>query len=152
MIMSDIVCVTMHIGGMLLPAEIPAFIDLVAREGLVGDDGAPFTAEHISGRAAVELHANQVPWRPLDHLETYCIAHRLPFRRWCSASPGRWEADRLVYDGRGEPRSYNVTDDDVVLLTEPEIRSLGSIAAIRAYLCSAQPCLPPLGVLGRCDR
>jgi hypothetical protein len=48
-----------------------------------------------------------------------------------------------------EPRSYTVTENDIVVISEPEVRSLGSFDAILAYLQSASRSLPPFTVVGR---
>ncbi len=146
--MSDCVPAAIRIGGILLPAEIAAFTAIVARERLTRPEGAPFVIAEISGREPIDLVCDAAICGSLDEIEAFCIAHRLPFRRWCGALPGLWEAERLVYDGRSEPRVYMATDSDLLVATEAEVRSLGSIEAVRAYFCSGDPCIPPFAILG----
>ena len=52
-----------------------------------------------------------------------------------------------MFDGATDPRSYTVTDNDIVVVTEPELRSLGTFEAVSAYLQSANVALPPLTIV-----
>jgi hypothetical protein len=117
--------------------------------GITNPLGEYFTPSQISGIAPVELGANEVAWGRLEQLEAFCVEHGLPFERWCGSYPGQWEAERIVFDGTAVPRSYTVTENDIAVISEPEVRSLGSFDAILADLESASRSLPPLTVVCR---
>ncbi len=147
--MADRVSVTIRIGGVLPRVHLAEFIAAVEEEALTDPLGEYFTEALITSLAPLELSANDVAWGRLEALEAFCLAHGLPFERWCGSYPGSWEAERVVFDGTTEPRSYTVTENDIVVVTEPEVRSLGSLDAVLAYLRSARPCLPPFVVTDR---
>ncbi|WP_198351138.1 hypothetical protein [Flavisphingomonas formosensis] len=73
----------------------------------------------------------EIAWGRLDGLEAFCIEHGLAFAV-VRCLPGAWEAKRLVFDGAGEPRFYTATTNDVLVITAPEARSLGSFMAFEA--------------------
>ncbi len=145
--MADRVSVTIRIGGTLPKIHLPTFLKAIEEEALINPLGEYFTFEQITGDEPVDLGANEVAWGRLEVLEAFCFEHRLPFARWCGSYPGGWEAERVVYDGTSEPRSYTVTENDIVVVTEPEIRSLGSLDAVLAYLQSASPTMPAFTVI-----
>ncbi|MFB0874995.1 MULTISPECIES: hypothetical protein [unclassified Sphingobium] len=86
-------------------------------------------------------------WGHFEKLEQFCTEHHLPFARWCVTYHGGWAAVRIVYDGIGEPISFRATDDDVVVISHAEARSLGSIEAIEAHFASADLMIPPLTII-----
>lgn len=145
--MADRVSVTIKIGGPLPSALLDEFCAIAEAYALSSLDGALFDPSMITGAEPLELGAHEVAWGRLDDLEAFCMASGLRFARWCDVCPGAWEAERLVFDGTGEPRSYMVTSNDVVVITAPEARSLGSLAAIDAYFASADADIPPLQIV-----
>lgn len=144
--MADRVSVTIKIGGSLPSAMLDEFCSIAESYGLTSLDGALFDPSMITGAEPLELGAHEVAWGRLDDLEAFCMANGLRFARWCDVCPDAWEAERLVFDGAGEPRSYMVTSNDLVVITTAEARSLGSIAAIDAYFASADIDFPPLQI------
>jgi hypothetical protein len=146
-IMADRVSVTIRIGGALPKAALSAFLQAIESEALTDPLGEYFSASQITGDNPLDMGANDVAWGRLEELEPFCVEHRLPFERWCGSYPGSWEAERIVFDGVNEPRSYTVTENDSVVVTEAEVRSLGSIEAILAYFQSARPGVPPFRVI-----
>lgn len=144
--MADRVPASIRIGGALSRIHLPILIAEIEAEALVDALGEPFRFNHITGAEPLELHANDVAWGRFEDLEAFCIIHRLPFARWSGSYPGSFEAERVVFDGTSDPRYYTVTENDVVVVTASEVRSLGSFDAVLAYLASAEPKLPPLTI------
>lgn len=94
------------------------------------------------------LGANEVAWGRLGDLEDFCVANGLPFQRaGAEATPAVGRCSGTAFDGLTGFRSYTVTDNDIVVVTEPEVRSLGTFGAIGAYLQSASLELPPLTIV-----
>lgn len=145
--MADRVSVTIRIGGSLPRAQLAAFIAVIEDEALTDPLGEYFSIDQITGFSPLELAADEVSWGRLETLEAFCVDNRLPFQRWCGSYPGSWEAERIVFDGATDPRSYTVTDNDIVVVTEPEVCSLGTFEAVSAYLQSATLELPPLTIV-----
>lgn len=145
--MADRVPVTIRLGGALPRGLLPAFLAILAAEALRGDDGDDFDVAHIPTDAPIEFSEGEVSWGHFEQLEQFCLEHHLPFVRWCGSCPGAWDAERLVYDGTDEPISFIATDDDQVVISRAEARTLGSIAAIEAHFASAQFAVPPLTIL-----
>jgi len=145
--MADRVPVTIRLGGALPRALLPELLAVLAAEALRLDDGDDFDAQHIPADAPVAFSEGEVSWGHFEQLEQFCIEHHLPFVRWCGSYAGAWNAERLVYDGTNEPISFTATDDDLVVISHAEARSLGSLAAIEAHFASAQFAVPPLTIL-----
>ena len=142
--MSDRVSVTIRIGGRLPRELLVQLVDAIDAEGLTDPLGDIFDPSAIDGAQPLELTANEVAWGRLDILEAFCLDHALPFERWCASYPGGWEAERLVFDGASETRSYTATDNDLIVVTEADLRSFASIEAVRCYVASASIPLAPL--------
>jgi hypothetical protein len=142
--MADRVSVTIKIGGTVKPPHRDQFLKLIESYALTTFEDDPFDPAALPLEGPLELAGTEIAWGRLDNLEAFCIEHGLAFARWCDSCPGAWEAERLVFDGTGEPRSYTATTNDVLVITAPEVRSLGSMAAIEAWLTSGEPKLPGL--------
>lgn len=145
--MADRVPASIRIGGTLPRMHLSALVAEIEAESLVDALGEFFRLDHITGTDPLELHANEVAWGRFEDLEAFCVIHRLPFTRWSGSCPGSFEAERMVFDGSSDPRYYTVTENDVVVVTASEVRSLGSTDAVLAYLASADPKLPPLTIM-----
>lgn len=148
--MSDRVSACIKLGGTLPRAHLADFLDIIAYEGLSTQwDGAPFECDDMPVDAPLELMATEVPGGSFDRLEDFCIRHELPFARCCNGYPGQWSGERLVFDGHGATRAFQVTDDDHVVIGLAEIKALGSMAAIEAHFASADIMIPPLKIAER---
>jgi len=146
--MADRVSATIRLGGALTRPQLAIFLDLVAEERLSTDwEGAPFSLSEIPDDGPLVLMAHEVVGGDFEQLQTFCIAHGLPFQRWCGAYPGGWESERLVFDGISEPRSYTATDSDLVVISWHEAIELGSAAAIEAWFKSADIAVPALTII-----
>lgn len=145
--MADRVSASITIGGTLPPALLPDFIALIEQQCLSTEwGGEPFTASDLTGTAALELMAHEVAWGRFEELEAFCVKNALPFSRWSGAHPGQWGAERVVYSGSGEPRSYAADEDDYILIGRCTAERLGSFAAIVAHFDAADFAVPPLVV------
>lgn len=153
--MSDRSSATITIGGRLTREKFLVLAQLIADESLSTHwDGPWFTPQdHVPGQS-LRLKAREVTGGMFDELEAWCIAMGLPFVRWCEAYPGSWSAERVVFAGDGEPRSYIADEEDQVLIDAATVEDLGSIEAIGDYFASAAFTVPPLIVedIGVADR
>lgn len=146
--MGDRVSASIKLGGMLPSDKSDELWCLIVAEGLSTEwDGEPFTADQIPEGAPLELFAHEVTGGSFDDLEAFCVEHALPFVRWCDGYPGSWSAERMVFDGSGEPRSYAVNDSDRVVIGLEEIRAIGSFEAIELHFASAELNIPSLIVV-----
>ena len=143
--MADRVSASITIGGALPSALLPDFIALIEMQNLSTEwDGKAFTASDLTWNAALELMAHEVAWGRFEELEAFCVKNALPFSRWSGAYPGQWGAERVVYSGSGEPRSYAAHEDDYILIGRCTAELLGSFAAIVAHFDAADLAVPPL--------
>jgi hypothetical protein len=143
--MADRVSVSITIGGALPSALLSDFIALIEQQRLSTEwDGAAFTASDLTGNAALELMAHEVAWGRFEDLEAFCVKNALPFSRWSGAYPGQWGAERVVFTGSGEPRSYAADEDDYILIGRCTAERLGGFAAIIAHFDAADFAVPPL--------
>ena len=143
--MADRVSASITIGGALPSALMPDLISLIEQQGLSTEwDGEAFTASDLTWNAALELMAHEVAWGRFEALEAFCVKNALPFSRWSGAYSGQWGAERVVYSGSGEPRSYAADEDDYILIGRCTAERLGSFAAIVAHFDAADFAVPPL--------
>ena len=146
--MADRVSASITIGGKLPASLLDAFAEAVESEGLSTEwDGEPFDRHQIPGDGPLTLMAHEVAWGRFERLEAFCIAHGLPFSRWCGAYPCQWGAERTVFTGSGETQSYAVDEDDYTLMGRCTAERLGSYAAIIAHFDAADFPVPPLAVV-----
>ena len=89
---------------------------------------------------------HEVAWGRFEQLEAFCVKNALPFSRWSGAYPSQWGAERVVFSGGGEPRSYAADEDDYILIGRCTAERLGSFAAIVAHFDAADFAVPPLVV------
>lgn len=141
------VSATITLGGTLSAAAFDTLADVIAGERLsVEWDGEPFEPHHREPDAPLRLFAHEVAGGQFDELETWCIANNLPFARWSGGYAGQWGPERVVFTGADAPRSFAVTEDDVVMIDLGTIERLGSIEAVRAHFAAADSAIPPLVV------
>lgn len=145
--MVDRVNSSIRLGRTLAQDLLTKFIAIIVDEGLSTDwDAVGFDEDDIPENEPLELVARDAAWGRFAQLEAFCVAQGLPFARWCEGFTGSWEAERVVFDGTGEPRSYLVTSSDALVLPLPEIRSLGTLEAIEGHFRAANVTIPPLRV------
>lgn len=147
--MADRVSASITLGGTLSPARYGELSELIAAEGLATEwDGESFEPDHRTRGEPLQLFAHEVPWGRFDRLETWCVGQGVPFARWAGGYPGEWTAERVVFTGAGEPRSYTADEDDRILIDRGTVTQLGSVEAILAHLDAADAVVPPLIVEG----
>lgn len=145
--MADRVNASIRLGGTLTQDLLARFIAIIVDEGLSTDwDAAGFDEDDIPENEPLELVARDVAWGRFVQLEAFCVAQGLLFASWCEGFSGSWEAERVVFDGTSEPRSYLVTGSDTLVLPFPEIRALGTLEAIEGHFRTANVTIPPLRV------
>jgi hypothetical protein len=144
--MADRVSASIEIGGQIAAEHYAELVEIAAGYALAlqwGDE--PFDGHRIALAASLELFAYEVPGGQFDELEAFCTAHGLAFVRWCDGYPGAWNAERVVFTGRGEPVSYAAIEDFVVIGRQT-VESLGSYDAIIANFDAADFVVPPFVV------
>jgi hypothetical protein len=143
--MADRVSASVTIGGTLSAPHLEALCAMISTEGLsVEWDGEPFAPDHLVPGKALSLFAHEVAGGQFDGLEAWCVAHELPFVRWCGSYPGQWGPERVVFTGAGAPKSYAVSEDDVAMIDLETVERLGSIEAVLAHFAAANFTVPPL--------
>jgi len=145
--MVDRVSASIVIGGNLPAIHVPTFIGFVIGEGLSLDwEGEPFRAEHLASGSPLALMAHEVALGRFEPLEDFCVAHGLPYVRWC-AGCSSWAAQRAVFTGEGVIRLFPVDGDDGVLIDRATVMELGNVEAIIAYLDAADFEVPLLHIV-----
>ena len=143
--MADRVSASITIGGTLAAALLPNLLAAIDYEGLsTGWDGEPFAADQLPENGPLRLMAHEVAWGRFEELEAFCIANGLPFTRWSGGYGGQWGAERSVFAGIGEPRSFVADEDDCVLIDRASTEQLGSIDAVLAHFDAADRPIPSL--------
>jgi hypothetical protein len=145
--MADRVSASITIGGTLSTPDFETLCEMICAEGLLIEwDGEPFAPDHLVPGAALNLFAHEVAGGQFGDLEAWCVAHDLPFVRWCGSYSGQWGPERVVFTGAGEPKSYAVSEDDVAMIDLETIERLGPIEAVLAHFAAANFTVPPLVV------
>lgn len=154
--MADRVSATIRIGGTLAHALVPELIAAIERECVSTDwDGTGFSHEDLERDEPLILMAHEVAWGMFQELEPFCRGHGLAYVRLAGGCSGSFGPERVVFDGVNPERTFVVTDDDEVLISLADIRTLGTIEAIEAHFAAAEFTVPPLllvdpdAVLGR---
>lgn len=151
--MSDCASAAIVIGGTLAATAYSELVAIIDAERLSTDyGGEPFEEHHREPGYSLRLCASEVRWGYFDQLESWCVQHGLPFVRWSGGCPGSFDPERFVFTGAGEPVSYSVTEDDVVMIDRATVEKLSDPAAILAHFDAAEFVVPPLAVEGDPDR
>ena len=143
--MADRVSASIALGGSITAAQLEALTQLIADEGLSTEwDGEPFGPSQITPCEPLQLYAHEVAWGMFEELEAWCREHRVPYVRWSGGYGSEWGAERVVFDGAGEPRSYDADENDRIFVDRATVERLGSVEAILAHFDAAEFTLPPL--------
>lgn len=132
-----------------MPATIVELAQIIADEGLsVEWDGPRFEPQHRTEGDVLSLCAHEVAWGRFEQLEAWCVEKKVPFARWSGACGGQWGAERVVFTGEGEPKSYAATEDDTIMISQDTAEKLGSFEAIIAHFDAGDFNPPPLTIKG----
>ena len=124
-------------------------MQLINGECLCTDwDGAPFSPSQLTPGEPLRLYAHEVAWGMFEELEAWCREHRVPYVRWSGGFGSEWGAERVVFDGTGEPVSYDADESDRILVDRATVERLSSVEAILARFDAADFVLPPLVIEG----
>lgn len=146
--MADTCAASIRVGGPLPHGLFPAFLTAVEADRARLDYGGDwFSEEQLPDNEPLKLFSREAIGGSFENLEAFCVAHRLPFIRWCEARTGDWDAERVAYSGEGEPLHFLATDGEEVAMTAAEIERFKTIDALREFLKSATPELPPFQVV-----
>ena len=147
--MADRVSASIALGGIVTAAQLHELTELIADEGLSTEwGGEPFEPSQLTPGEPLQLHAHEVAWGMFEELEAWCREHHVPYVRWSGGYGGEWGAERVVFDGSGDPRSYDADESDRMFVDRATVERLGSVEAILAHFDAAEFVLPPL-VIGR---
>lgn len=145
--MADRVAASIVIGGHVSSAVYAQLAHIAVSERLSTEwGGEPFEASHRPADGGLALYGEEVAWGRFDELEALCSDKLLPFVRWSGSASGSWGAERVVFTGEGEPRSFAVDDDDLLIIARDDVVELGSFEAIIAHFDGASFVVPPLVV------
>ena len=145
--MADRVSASIALGGVVTAAQLEELTELINDEGLSTEwGGEPFDASQVTPNEALQLHAHEVAWGMFEELEAWCREHHAPYVRWSGGYGCEWGAERVVFDGAGEPRSYDADESDRIFVDRSTVERLGSVETILAHFDAAEFALPPLAV------
>ena len=143
--MADRVSASIALGGIIAAAQLDELTQRITDEGLSTEwDGEPFEASQLTPGEPLQLYAHEVAWGMFDELEAWCREQYVPYVRWSGGYGGEWAAERVVFDGSGDPRSYDADESDRIFVDCATVERLGSIETILAHFDSAEFALPPL--------
>lgn len=145
--MVDRVSASIEIGGAISREDFSALSVVIADEGLAAEwDGEPFEAEHHIAGQSLRLFAHEVAWGRFDLLEARCRDLGLAYARWSGGNGGQWGPQRVISTGAGEPVSYPVDEDNVVVMCRESLEQMGSLETAYAWFDAADFPVPPLVV------
>lgn len=143
--MANRASVTIRIGGKLPRALLEDLQSAIDIEGLSIDwEGTQFSPTTMPSDAPLDLMADEVAGGELDELEWFCRCHGLVYVRWSGGCCGCFAPQRVVFDGANAPQAFPATDDDVIMISQEEIRRLGSMDAVEEWFAAANRTVPPL--------
>ena len=143
--MADRVSASIALGGVVTAAQLSELTQLITDEGLSTEwDGEPFEPSQLTPGAPLQLHAHEVAWGMFEELEAWCRKHHVPYVRWSGGYGSKWGAERVVFDGADEPRSYDADENDRIFVDRATVERLGSVEAILAHFDAADFALPAL--------
>lgn len=147
--MVDRVSAAITLGGTVTATVFAGLLERIAEARLSTKwDGAPFEAAHLEPDEPIVLNAQDVAGGQFPELEAYCVENAIAFARWSGAYPGAFAAERVVFPGSGEPRSYTADEEDRILIARDTVEALGDFEAVLAYFDEADFAVPPLIVQG----
>ena len=150
--MADRVSASIVIGGELASDDFITLCRLIVEEDLAIEwDGEPFAPGHRTDGEPLRLFAHEVTGGQFETLESWCIAHALPFVRWCGGYTGAWLPERLVFNGTGDPQSFAANENDNVVADRETVNALGGGRALHAWFDAADFVVPPLIIMADSD-
>ena len=143
--MADRVSASIALGGVVTAAQLAELTQLITDEGLSTEwDGEPFDPSQLTPGEPLRLYAHEVILGTFEELEVWAEEQNVPYIRWSGGYGSEWGAERVVFDGANEPRSYDADENDRILIDRATVERLGSIEAILAHFDAADFRLPPL--------
>ena len=145
--MADRVSASIALGGVVTAAQLDELTQLINDDGLSTEwGGEPFVPSQVRPGERLQLHAHEVALGMFEELEAWCRERQMPYIRWSGGYGCEWGAERVVFDGAGEPKSYDADESDRVFVDRSTVQRLGSVEAILAHFEAADFALPPLAV------
>ena len=143
--MADRVSASIALGGVITATQLAELTQLITDEGLSTEwDGEPFEPSQLTSGEPLRLHALEVAWGMFEELEAWCREHHVPYVRWSGGFGSECGAERVVFDGADEPRSYDADENNRILIDRATVERLASVEAILAHFNAADFALPPL--------
>lgn len=145
--MADRAPATIEIGGALPQVHVPELTKIITQESVWIDwEDTEFSPAHLLREQPLSLVAYEVAWGTFPRLEAFCNEHGLAYVRWNGGYRGSFGARRAVFDGVNTVRTFVADDEDQILISLAEIRSLGTIEAIEQHFAAADLAVPPLRI------
>ena len=150
--MADRVSASIALGGVITPAQLDELTQLVTVEGLSTEwDGEPFQPSQLTPGEPLQLYAHEVAWGRFEELEAWFREHPVRYVRWSGGYGSEWGAERVVFDGSGDPRSYDADENDRIFVGRATVERLGSVEAILGHFDAADFIVPPFVIGANVD-
>lgn len=142
--MGDRASVHISIGGKLLRVHFEALAAHVADYDLRVDwDGEPFDPEAITEGEPLELYGTELNGGLIDEIDTFCVRHGLPFRRWSGGCPGAFHPEIILFEGQGPIRAYMASEDEQLLFSPAEIMAFTRLRDLKRAIARTELTMPP---------
>jgi hypothetical protein len=143
--MADRASGSIYIGGSLPRWKLPDLLHAISLEGAWTDfDEAPFEEKDFEPGRPLHVVRHELAWGVFETLEAFCQEQGLSYIRWSEACPGAFGAERVVYAGEDEPKSFDVNEEGDLIMTLHAIRRLVTLDAIEAHFELAARAPEPL--------
>ncbi|AOH85605.1 hypothetical protein AWL63_18350 [Sphingomonas panacis] len=143
--MADRASASIIIGGTISRSVIPELIDAIGTDhGRADWEGEALDAEKIVEGVSLEICAYDLPGGIFEHVESFCLRHKLSYRRSSGSCSGIFGPERVVYDGHDQPRHYELNESDAVVLTLRELQDIGSYERAEIWFTGAEFTPPPI--------
>ena len=79
----------------------------------------------------------------IDEIDTFCVRHGLPFRRWSGGCPGAFHPEIILFEGEGPIRAYMASEDEQLLFSPAEIKAFTRLRDLRRAIARTELTMPP---------
>lgn len=146
--MADRASASILIGGVLPSTAVDALLEAVASDGGFNSwEETPIDAAALDSGSPLEVCGYDLAGGVFDRLEAYAVEHGLAFVRTSGSCPGAFGPERVVFEGKGDPRNYALDEDDRVVIDRATLEALNSIEGARAYFDAAGVEVPSLVIV-----
>ena len=147
-IIADRASAMIRLGGRLPAAALPVLLTAIEDDrGFAGWGELPIDEADCHAGEPLEICGYELVGGVFASIEDFAVAHGLAFVRNSGSCPGVFGPERVVFDGTGPRRDYDLTEFDLVVLGIDRLRALGSLDAAEAWFATADYTPPPLELI-----